>query len=418
MKSKRTLLRILAVYTLAVLFLPIVSYNLPQSIFFLRSLFFILPLWIIAVLWFAPKFYGSKYFWVFLVFGWLYFIGIGTFWSERIVQLQRITFFWFLRDILGAFLSVIMYVCFIMVKDYKGLAWISLLALFFVLITSITSIIGINLNSGVVRFMGSGMAPEMVSFYRKMGIGNYSEFAGMIFLMPALAFFLKEKNSKIQLKALVGLISMVFVYALYKSEFTTALMLSVMLLFMSFLSKRKFNRSIVIIALFFGMLMFVFNNYVANAFFYISENFAEGVIIKKRLIDVGQIFEYTDYTPGSEETYFTRTRLALSMESFNAFLINPIIGSGWGGGHATWLDRLGAFGLIGIIPWIVIFRQQAMLTLSLLDKYNKTYYLVTILGCLFLGLITTQANSVHTLLIVFFVVPGLFLRWQLNNNAF
>lgn len=419
MISKKTLLRTLAVYTLAVLFLPIFSFNFPQSIFFLRSLFFIVPLWIVAVFLLAPNFYVSQHFVVFVVFGWLYFIGIGTFWSDRIIGVQNISFIWFLRDILGAFLAVVMYVSFIMVKDYKGLAWVSLIALLFLLITSITSIIGINLYPGVVRLMATTEgAGEMHFFYRQIGIGSYSEFASMIFLMPALVFFLKEKSSKIQFKALGALIILVFIYALYKSEFTTALILSIMLILMSFLSNKKLNRSVLIISLIFGVFMFVLNNYLANVFYYISDNFAEGTIITRRLVDVGQIFEFADYTPGSEETYFTRSRLSLSMESVNAFLVNPLVGSGWGGGHATWLDRLAAFGLLGFFPWLIIFRQQVLLNLSLLEKSTQIFYLLTILGCVFLGLITTQANAVHTLLIVFFVVPGLLLRWQEHKTVF
>jgi hypothetical protein len=408
MLSKKKLIRILALFTMAVLFLPIFSFNFPQSIFFLRSFYFIAATWIVVVLWLVPQFYVSKYIWVFVTIGLIYFIGINTFWSERIVMSQKITFFWSIRDIQGAFLAVIMYFSFIMVKDYKGLANVSFLTLFFILITSITSIIGINLNPGVVRLMATSIgAGEMHLFHRQSGIGEYSEFASMIFLMPTLVFFLKNEKSLIKIKVLVIIIILVFVYALYKSEFTTALMLSIMLILMSFLLKKGFKHSMVIISFIFGILMFVFNNQVASIFYYISENFAEGTIIANRLVDVGQIFELADYTPGSEETYFTKTRLTLSMESVNAFLVNPLIGSTWGGGHATWLDRLGAFGLLGFFPWIIIFGQQVILNLRLLDKRSQGFYLLTILGCVFLGLITTQANSVHTLLIVFFVVPGL-----------
>jgi hypothetical protein len=415
MIQKKIVIRILAVYTLAVIFLPIFSFNFPQSIFFLRSLFFVIPMWIFVILWLLPKLYTSKYFMVFIIFGFLYYVGIGTIWSERIVMGEKISFIWFLRDIFGAYLAVLMYVSFFYIKDFKGLSAVSLLALFFILATAITSIIGINLFPGVVRVMATSEgAGDMQMFYRKIGIADYSLFASLIFLMPALIFYIKDVGSKMITKIIVILIILIFVFSLYKSEFTTALILSVILVLMSLISNKNMYGSILIISLITIVSLLFLNNYIANLFYYISYNFAEGTIIARRLVDVGQIFELADYTPGSEETYFTRNRLSLSMESFNAFILNPIVGTAWGGGHATWLDRLGAFGILGFLPWIIIFKQQISLNSSLLETRTKVYYYLTIFGCIFLGLITTQANSIHTLVVIFFVIPGLLLN---ANNS-
>ncbi len=107
MLLKKYIFRILAIYTMAVMFLPVFSYNFPTFLYFFRSPNFILPLWIIAVFFGNRNLLASKYLLIFYVFAGILFLGIGTFWSDiKVGYGETISFAWILKDIGGTLLQL------------------------------------------------------------------------------------------------------------------------------------------------------------------------------------------------------------------------------------------------------------------------------------------------------------------------
>lgn len=403
---------------MAIYFLPVFSNNLPGVFGYLRSPYSQIPFWFVLAFLAFPSLFASKYIIPFYLFAFVFILGLGTFWQGRIVGGGvELDLKWGLIDIHGAFLAVLMHFVFLKLQDYRGLAIVSIFSLFLIFFTSITSIIGIALFPGAVRQMATAAgAGEMHETYQRLGIAGYSFFAGIIFLFPTLGYFMKNQAKKPVAIVFYLFIVSTLVYALSKAEFTTALMLSVIFFLLSFFVQKNFKRTIIAFSLVFIVSLFVFNEAIANFFYYLSDSVAEGETLIRRLKDVGDIFFFGNLTPGADQTYFTASRLSLSMQSLNSFLENPLIGTEWGGGHATWLDRLGMFGLLGFLPWVMIFYQQIKLNLKQFDQNFRNYYLTSVISCIALGLLTTQANSVQAMLILFFVIPGLYFLPTFKKN--
>lgn len=116
------------------------------------------------------------------------------------------------------------------------------------------------------------------------------------------------------------------------------------------------------------------------------------------------------------QTYATDVRLKLSLKSLYSFLINPIYGAGDSGGHAYWLDRLGLFGMLGFLPWIILFRNQVLTNLRLMGKNVRTYYLVSFSAFILFGLAKSGMGNPQVMLSMFFISPGLFYMDHLKRN--
>lgn len=403
---------------MAVYFLPVFANNLPGIFLYLRSSYFQLPLWFVLAFLTFPNLFASKYLFPFYLFAFVFILGLGTFWEGRIIdEIGEVDLRWALIDIHGAFLAVLMLFVFLKLQDYRGLAIVSICSLVFILFTSITTIIGVSLFPGAVRQMiavdGGG---EMSEIYQRLGIAGYGFFAGIIFLFPILGYLIKNQAKKSVSFVFYIIVVFTLLYALFMTEFTTAFMLAVIFFLFSFIVQKYFNRTIIAFSLIFIVSFFVFNEAIADFFYYLSVVNPVGETISARFKDVGDIFFFGMLTPAADHTYFTSVRLFLSEKSLNMFLENPLIGAGWGGGHASWFDRLGMFGLLGFTPWILIFYQQVKFNLSKFDKTYRNYYLTSVISCIFLGLITTMANSIHAMLILFFVIPGLYFLPTLKKE--
>lgn len=418
MISQVTIFRLFAIYIMAVVFLPIFSWNFPESVFFLRSPNFYLPMWIVAMFFAKPNVFFSKYLMPFYFLIVVLFFGIETFYSNRTVgDMIPISWGWAFRDIGGMLLAVTMYLYFIYSRDYKGIAWTTAFALFFILITSATTIIGTTLFPEAVRHLARGTVenPEIYRLYGRLGIANYAFFAGVVFLFPAI-MFLTKKSKRYFNKGIITLYGIVLLYALLRSQFATALVLSFIMLVFSLFSAKGIKTTITIYVVLSLSVFYVFNDIVASFFYSLSEALDAGQTIKTRLAWVAETFKYRDLSPGEGKTYFASSRLALSLQSLNNFFMNPVIGSGWGGGHATWLDRLGLYGLLWFLPTAIIFVQQAKLNLSLFNQRYHSYYISSVISAIVFGLLTTQANSIPASLVLFFLVPGVYFLTLLNTS--
>lgn len=402
---------------MAVLFLPIVINNIPPPINKITGTTMLLGVyWLLLVFAFHPKILFSKFLKIIYISVLVFYIGSLTIW-DKIIYSSAISFKWILLDYFGAFLSIVMYLYFIKSRDYKGIAIVSLSGLIFILITSITSIISLNFYPDAVRQLSSGSAGQNDVLYGKMGIAGYTYWTSIVYLFPILVYFIKDKYFKTSQKWIVLLFMIIIFFSLIKSQITTALVLAMFFTIFSFLNRKNLRTSSLILITFTILAMFMLNNYIANFFYYISD-ITNSELLKLRLFDVGRVFEIQDYSTVSGETYFSQSRLSRISISFENFLMNPLFGGGNSGGHSTWIDKLGVFGIIGLIPWLVIFKQQVKLNLTILDEYFKPFYLLSIISCVLLGILTTTANSTHSGVIIFFVVPGLFFsRYLLQKKS-
>jgi O-antigen ligase len=108
---------------------------------------------------------------------------------------------------------------------------------------------------------------------------------------------------------------------------------------------------------------------------------------------------------GSTDTH-TGRRAARLPFLINEFSKSPIIGGGESTGHVFWLDRLSMYGLIGIIPWILIITYQIKFNLKNLNKEFKFYYLISIIAFIALGFMKNMSGK-EIFMSIFLIIPGL-----------
>jgi len=398
----------LAIFTLGVAYLPIVFANIPSP-FSNPSLYLIL--WVTFIFVFHYKFLLSKNVLPIYLFLLVYFISIPLFWNNVTIGLNSdIDYMWLLKEISWTFLSILMFTYFINIKDYYGLGLVTFTALFFIAITSLTSLIGFSLFPSATREMASGEAASenMELLFRSMGIGTFGFFTGVAFLFPALVYYLKKDNVRVLTKILMYAFSLLTFYALYLSSLTTSILSALVFSILAFTMRGiKISKNIIIFFVVFFLTVYLFNNQFANLFYKLAD-VSTGSENYFKYNELAKAIEIGDFNPLSDKTYISGERLSRSYYSFVSFLENPLIGGGRSAGHAHWLDRLGLFGLLGFVPWILIFRSQIKIMATLFSDNFINFYYLSFFSFIAFGIFKGGLESVETSFSIFFLVPGSF----------
>lgn len=412
--TRTKLARYLGIYTMAVMFLPILIKNIPSPLNIITGTTLLLgAYWVLIIFYSHPKILFHRYLSTIYISVFIYFLGSLTVW-DGLVYSSVINLKWIILDFFGAFLSIMMYMYFLMSRDYKGLAIVSLSGLLFIFITSITSSVSLSFYPEAVRQLSSGSAGQNDALFGKLGIPGYTYWASLVYLIPVIVYFVKDKYLSKTYKRLSFLVLVVILLSLVQAQITTALVLAFLFMIFSLLNRGNLRASGFIIIIVSVSSLFLLNTYIANLFYYASE-LSNSELLRIRLYDVGQVLELQDYYTSDGDTYFSQSRLSRIAISLENFLLNPIYGGGKSGGHSTWLDKLGVFGLIGILPWIIIFIQQSKFNLRYLGHNFRSTYLLAVISCIILGILTTTANSPHSGIVIFFIVPGLFYTKYLRK---
>ena len=214
------------------------------------------------------------------------------------------------------------------------------------------------------------------------GFGQIYGIPFLIVIVWSLLFNGEKKKFKEKL-LLIGLLG-IYLYFIYVSLMTTALILSVIGILMFVLVKmiRK-NASTAIIVLFVLLLitmlaLFVFPNQIMNLVIKATDNM--NYVLQNRIRYVFQ--DLLNVSSGIAYNHERREELA--SYSLNTFKEHPILGvgySGYGYGvigcHQEWPDLLGVFGLFGsIVVWGVIIRMIVVTYRGMVSQGEKDLFLV------------------------------------------
>ncbi|MCK4545467.1 hypothetical protein KAU43_08000, partial [candidate division WOR-3 bacterium] len=304
------------------------------------------------------------------------------------------------------------YTYFISIKDYKGLAVVVFFTLIFIVITNITSIIGLNKFPLAARDLGGTLAIEgqfsLIELYRKMGIASYGFFTGLSFTTPVIVYQIKNNKGKIRFLFII-LLALIF-WGLIKAQITAPLLLGTIGIIIGFGGTKEFKYSIIIV--FFILLIFVLipKSYISDIIV-ASANLFGGATLHNHLIDISNAID-EGIMMGDTHVSYRANRIPFLLEEFSK---SPIIGGGESTGHVFWLDRLSMFGLIGIIPWILILISQIKLNLKILSNDYKFYYLVSMLLFVSLGFMKNVGGR-EMMIIVFFLIPGIYYLKYLKKT--
>ena len=362
-----------------------------------------------------PEPFESHYFWV---LGWLALLVFNT----KVLSSKSLIYVYFLflvylifslvhrssasskgymLDAINIFIPLSIYSYYRLTKNYKLLSELIKVFFVFVGITAITSIIGFELFPEAVRFNAAfendaALGLEKAKFFERIGIGNYGFFYGCAFSIPVLVYYVKKGNSHILKLAVL----IIILYSIIKSNYTAAFLFAFGGLFFALIGMKKFrnNRSFIILII----LVFII---IPSSVYYgflntISGVIEEGAVLQDRIIDLAYTIN-EDYA----ETHASG-RLARIPYLLKQFISSPIWGGGNSTGHVFWLDILSVFGILGIIPFIMLFNYHIKNNLKFFKDDFKYYYLLS-MSAFFINGFIKNSGGFHVFFIIFLIIPGM-----------
>ncbi len=350
----------------------------------------------------------------------IYFLGTVTFWSDLKIGFgDDISISHIVKIAIGISQPFLMYLYFINSEDRIGFSKLSLISLVFIFISATISLISLHMFPGASRSLAQGSASlnfMLHEMYQKIGIVSYTFYSALAFLMPAIAFLIKNTSRNIY-KTFYIIAFIISAYSLIKAEHTTIMIFAFALFLLGFITPKN-RRAANTIILFFIVLVFIFSNYLANLLHWIGNILSDDQNgkIALRLDDLAKAIDTKDFDPETGQTYLAGERISRSVYSWKSFIQNPLIGSGTSGGHAYWLDILGKFGLLGILPWIIIFRQFIKRNHLLLNKSVLFLFNMSFIGLLLFGLIK-NLGGIELWMALFFVLPGIYLVYNSSKSS-
>lgn len=389
--------RVFSVLTMGQWFLPIVFENL---FFPLDRKYFYFFGWVAALLFFHPKCFVHKRILSLYFFAVWYFVFIS-------LGLYNVELNWIRGEIEALFFAIIMLQYFLISKDIKWLRTLLVISFCFIVITIVTTLIGLQSYPLASRHLGGILGAKgdyaLILYYRTMGIAGYDFFYGLAFVVPILVSFLKMKEIKSNLKIVFFFLILLLLYGILKAQFTTAFLFAVIGAAVSFWTDEKIKPALFRLFAVLIVVIFFPKDIVADAINSFARVLDDGTI-QNRLIDlsitlrqgIGEAKTHIDYR---------YDRIPILLESF---FQRPVLGGGISLGHNWWFDRLSLFGLTGVVPWVLLLWFQIKYNLKLFHENNRIYYLIVMILYISMGFIKNMGQQ-QVMIFIFFFIPGLLI---------
>ena len=217
------------------------------------------------------------------------------------------------------------------------------------------------------------------------GIGNYYFVYGTAALIPSLCLiYLYSHNLKAKIASMVVII---YIFSfLLKAEFSLALLIPLIcLLYIYYIKSPQGQRRIF---WFFTPITFV----VLPFFFkFIADYVGNDNDIHDRFMELYYVFTFQDSTSTAQDG---AGRLAIYWDTIKAFVTSPI----WGtkidiDPHSTFLGMLADVGLLGFVPYMMMFCDMTKNIYRYLDiEGNKSLFKASLLFIIMMGL----TNPIHS----------------------
>lgn len=291
-----------------------------------------------------------------------------------------------------------------------------------VVLISLTSIIIILRNPGIVRGTGQQLYSEDIYKLRAFGLGDYSFFSALPFLIPVMVYKIKNRLGTKGLALTIQIAALaIVILCSYYAVIVAPFLLSILVLVLAILGRRRLRANLAILMILVMVYIIVPKKYIGY-FFYSASQTIENRDISLKLAEIGYGF-----TEGFElVTYEEQARTGIegraSRIRYNIqdIISSPIIGKGkmTNAAHVFWLGLWAQFGLIGLIPMIVIIWLQIKRNVhSMVPDSLFTYYL-SMGSYIILGFMKVTAGY-PIYIVAFFLVPAMILQeeeWIKQKN--
>lgn len=245
---------------------------------------------------------------------------------------------------------------------------------------------------------------ELLATYKKMGIATFGFFTGLAFAFPVIIGTVKYKWKSKQNK-IIFIFGLTILFISYiKAQYTAAFLYALTGSIIALIGKK--NKMMLIFFIF--LVITVSVSYSDFAFIDILSDVAGNMgssFLQERLNDFGVFLKSgADISISNTHAGEKLSRIPLLVQSAKT---NPFLSGGLNFGHNFWFDWLSLYGIIGLIPWIVIILQQIKLNLKIFNTEFKTYYLLSMFSFISFGFINALRGS-HIYASVFVLIPGMF----------
>lgn len=398
--SKQKIILYATLLIIGYIFLPIVSQNIPIP----GKWFGLLLIYTMSLLLVAPNIFKRNSMIILYAFAIIYF-----FISPITGNIEESS--WFLRRWVPLYIGVSLYVYYFQypnnIRTLRVILWFTTSV---IIVSSITTIIGLYSFPEASRHLASNVGGdiEMASFYQRFGIIGYGFITALAYIIPLFVlFYKKSKFGKWKMNFL--LIILILSLVIIKAQYTTQFLLFFMALLMAWFGVGfiiKYKSRIVLILI---IIVILPNSFYASIIDLIA-NIIPGETLKLRLNDLSKTLMFDNIALADTHTSSRFSRIPYLLSEF---IKSPFIGGGGSTGHVYWLDHLSLYGILGIIPWILILKDNYNMVTKRLKK-TFLYYQIAFLMFIALGFMKGSGNR-EQYIILFFILPLGLMLYERNE---
>lgn len=314
---------------------------------------------------------------------------------------------------------IISLLCIKLVSPYYQ-KYILQIALIAMMVTSITTVQGIEIFPFASRELAGAATGEQRELYMSMNIGGFEFIYALVIALPAALWMISHTKKYLRLLNVFVLLSMI--YCIYASQYTTALIITiVVLVLIPIYSKPQMRPAIIIGAIFF---VFFAGTGIFSAIIRGISSVIESDYVADRLQQVALLLEGQSAQDIDTET--SNERLVLMQQAWDVFFSSPIWGNNWLSwhknvlsGHSFVLDVLSSSGALGLVIYVYLF-YKVFKKIFVKGFQQMTYY-SKIIWIAFIAVTIMNPSAFAIIYLVIFTFAEIINRLDyienLNNNG-
>ncbi len=221
----------------------------------------------------------------------------------------------------------------------------------------------ISMSANMLRELAMSDAPDVPK-----GLPDYTLMHSYPLMLPGLCLAFRKGNLRNSIFFAATIV--LFSFVIMRTAVTTSIGISMAFIFFALLvSKESLNKTVFLLCLCIVLFYVAYESGLVLAFIEWVMPYFEGTAVMEKLIDIRNSINSGSVTGGTLEV-----RGDLHDLSKQSFYDNPLFGGDKVGRHSQVLDILGSMGIIGFLPFIMIFISVLKLYITEInDRFDRVF---------------------------------------------